>query len=165
MKTVRAGKHVSEPTRKDLDFLLPIAREMAPLAETLRQARAAAEVEARLRNTNESLWTAQRLADRVRKKLDGSNLFVVSNREPYVHSRHGEEIRVTVPASGLVTAIEPILCACRGTWIAQGSGNADAETVDEQDRLQVPPDEPRYTLRRVWISTEEEEGFYYGFAN
>jgi trehalose-6-phosphate synthase len=165
MKTVRAGKHVSEPTRKDLDFLLPIAREMAPLAETLRQARAAAEVEARLRNTNESLWTAQRLADQVRKKLDGSNLFVVSNREPYVHSRHGEEIRVTVPASGLVTAIEPILCACRGTWIAQGSGNADAETVDEQDRLQVPPDEPRYTLRRVWISTEEEEGFYYGFAN
>jgi trehalose-6-phosphate synthase len=165
MKTVRTGKHVSEPTRKDLDFLLPLAREMAPLAETVRQARAAAEIEARLRNTNESLWTAQRLADHVRKKLDGSNLYVVSNREPYVHSRHGDEIKVTVPASGLVTAIEPILCACRGTWIAQGSGDADAETVDEHDRLQVPPDDPRYTLRRVWISAEEEEGFYYGFAN
>jgi trehalose 6-phosphate synthase len=165
MKTLRTGKHVSEPTRKDLDFLLPLAREMAPLAETVRQARAAAEIEARLRNTNESLWTAQRLADHVRKKLDGSNLYVVSNREPYVHSRHGDEIKVTVPASGLVTAIEPILCACCGTWVAQGSGDADAETVDEHDRLQVPPDEPRYTLRRVWISAEEEEGFYYGFAN
>jgi trehalose-6-phosphate synthase len=165
MKTLRAGKHVSEPTRKDLDFLLPLAQEMAPLAETVRQARAAAEIEARLRNTNESLWTAQRLADHVRKKLDGSNLFVVSNREPYVHSRQGDEIKVTVPASGLVTAIEPILCACRGTWVAQGSGDADAETVDEHDRLRVPPDEPRYTLRRVWISAEEEEGFYYGFAN
>jgi trehalose-6-phosphate synthase len=165
MKTLRAGKHVSEPTRKDLDFLLPLAREMAPLAETVRQARAAAEIEARLRNTNESLWTAQRLADHVRKKLDGSNLFVVSNREPYVHSRQGDEIKVTVPASGLVTAIDPILCACRGTWVAQGSGDADAETVDEHDRLRVPPDEPRYTLRRVWISAEEEEGFYYGFAN
>jgi trehalose 6-phosphate synthase len=165
MKTLRTGKHVSEPTRKDLDFLLPLAREMAPLAETVRQARAAAEIEARLRNANESLWTAQRLADHVRIKLDGSNLFVVSNREPYVHSRQGDEIKVSVPASGLVTAIEPILCACRGTWVAQGSGDADAETVDDHDRLQVPPDDPRYTLRRVWISAEEEEGFYYGFAN
>jgi trehalose 6-phosphate synthase len=165
MKTLRTGKHVSEPTRKDLDFLLPLAREMAPLAETVRQARAAAEIEARLRNANESLWTAQRLADHVRIKLDGSNLFVVSNREPYVHSRQGDEIKVSVPASGLVTAIEPILRACRGTWVAQGSGDADAETVDDHDRLQVPPDDPRYTLRRVWISAEEEEGFYYGFAN
>jgi trehalose-6-phosphate synthase len=165
MKTLRAGKQVSEPTRKELDFLLPLAREMAPLAETVRQARAAAAIEARLRNTNESLWTAQRLADYVRTKLDGSNLFVVSNREPYIHSRDGERIKVTVPASGLVTAIEPILCACNGTWIAQGSGDADAATVDEHDRLKVPPDDPRYTLRRVWISPQEEEGFYYGFAN
>ncbi|MGC2398225.1 MAG: trehalose-6-phosphate synthase [Acidobacteriaceae bacterium] len=165
MKTLRTGKHVSEPTRKDLEFLLPLAREMAPLAETVRQARAAAEIEARLRNTNESMWTAQRLADYVRTKLDGSNLFVVSNREPYVHSRDGERIKITVPASGLVTAIGPILCACNGTWIAQGSGDADAETVDDHDRLQVPPDDPRYTLRRVWISAQEEEGFYYGFAN
>jgi trehalose-6-phosphate synthase len=165
MKTVRAGKHVPEPTRKELDFLLPLAREMAPLAETVRQARAAAENEARLRNTNESLWTAQRLADYVRTRLEGSNLFVVSNREPYVHSKDGDRIKVTVPASGLVTAIEPILCACHGTWIAQGSGDADAATVDEHDRLAVPPHDPLYTLRRVWISREEEEGFYYGFAN
>jgi trehalose-6-phosphate synthase len=165
MKTLRTGKHVPEPTSKELDFLFPLAREMAPLAETVRQARAAAESEARLRNTNESMWTAQRLADYVRTKLDGNNLYVVSNREPYIHSKDGERIKVTVPASGLVTAIEPILCACAGTWVAQGSGDADKDTVDEHDRLQVPPDEPRYTLRRLWITPEEEEGFYYGFAN
>jgi alpha,alpha-trehalose-phosphate synthase [UDP-forming] len=165
MKTLRMGRHTAQPPAKDLDFLLPLAREMAPLAESVRQARKAAQMEASLRNTNESLWTAERLADHVRNKLDGSSLFVVSNREPYIHNRQGNTITVTVPASGLVTAIEPILCACNGTWIAQGSGSADTETVDSHDRLQVPPDDPRYTLRRIWLSAEEEEGYYYGFAN
>jgi trehalose 6-phosphate synthase len=165
MKALRAGPHTAPPPAKDLDFLQSLAREVVPLAESMRQAHAAAEIEARLRNTNESLWTAQRLADHVRTKLNGSNLFVVSNREPYIHTRQGNEITVTVPASGLVTAIEPILCACNGTWVALGSGNADRETVDSKDRLQVPPDNPRYTLRRVWLSEKEEEGYYYGFAN
>ncbi len=165
MKTLRSGKVVDQPSSKDLDFLLPIAREMAPLAESMQRARAEAEVEARLRNTNESLWTSQRLAEHVRGKLNGSSLFVVSNREPYIHNWQGSEITVTVPASGLVTAIEPILCACNGTWVAQGSGSADTETVDEHDRIQVPPDDPKYTLRRLWLTPEEEEGYYYGFAN
>jgi alpha,alpha-trehalose-phosphate synthase [UDP-forming] len=165
MKALRTGRHDIEPPANELDFLLPLAREVAPLAESMRQARAAAETEARLRNSNESLWTAQRLADHVRTKLDGSSLFVVSNREPYIHSRQGNTVTFTVPASGLVTAIEPILCACNGTWVAHGSGNADAETVDRRDRVQVPPDDPRYTLRRVWLSAEEEQGYYNGFAN
>jgi len=165
MKTLRTGRQVVQPPSKDLDFLLPLAREMAPLAESVQRARATAETEARLRNTNESLWTAQRLAEHVRGKLNGSNLFVVSNREPYVHNWQNGSITVTVPASGLVTAIEPILCACNGTWVAQGSGSADTETVDSNDRLQVPPEDPKYTLRRVWLSAAEEEGYYYGFAN
>jgi trehalose-6-phosphate synthase len=165
MKALRTGRHAIQPSANDLDFLLPLAREVAPLAESMQKARAAAEMEARLRNTSESLWTSQRLAEHVRSKLDGSSLFVVSNREPYIHSRRGKDITVTVPASGLVTAIEPILCACNGTWVAHGSGDADVETVDSHDRLQVPPDDPRYTLRRVWLSVEQEEGYYYGFAN
>ncbi|MBN9616162.1 MAG: trehalose-6-phosphate synthase [Acidobacteriales bacterium 59-55] len=165
MKALRTGRNVAQPLARDLDFLLPLTREVAPLAASMKEAREAAEIEARLRNTNESRWTAQRLADHVRSKLNGSNLFVVSNREPYIHNRQGNTITVTVPASGLVTAIEPILCACNGTWVAHGSGNADAETVDSNDRLKVPPDDPRYTLRRVWLSAEEEEGYYNGFAN
>jgi trehalose 6-phosphate synthase len=165
IKALRTGRHAVQPTAADLNFLLPFANEVAPLAESMRQARAAAEAEARLRNINESLWTAQRLADHVRNKLDGNNLLVVSNREPYTHTRQDKRIIVTVPASGLVTAIEPILRACQGTWVAHGSGNADAETVDAHDRLQVPPDDPRYTLRRIWLSTEEEDGYYNGFAN
>ena len=165
MKALRTGRHVVQPSANDLDFLLPLTREVAPLAHSMQQARAAAEMEARLRNTNESLWTAQRLAEHVRGKLDGSSLFVVSNREPYIHNRRGNTVTVTVPASGLVTAIEPILCACNGTWVAHGSGDADVEAVDSHDRLQVPPDDPRYTLRRVWLSAEQEDGYYNGFAN
>jgi trehalose 6-phosphate synthase len=165
MKALRAGRHAPPPSATDMDFLGPVAREVAPLAESLQRARASAETEARLRNTNESLWTAERLADHVRRRLEGSNLFVVSNREPYIHSWHGKEIAVTVPASGVVTAMEPILRACNGTWVAHGSGDADAETVDAHSRLQVPPEEPRYTLRRVWLSAEQEDGYYYGFSN
>ncbi len=165
MKTLRTDRHAQPPSPKDLDFLSSLAREVAPLAESMRQARAAAEIEARLRNRSESLWTAQRLADHVRTKLGGNNLFVVSNREPYIHNRQDGAIRVTVPASGLVTAIGPILCACNGTWIAQGSGTADKDVVDSHDCLQVPPDDPKYTLRRVWLTKEEEDGYYYGFAN
>lgn len=165
MKALRTGRQAIAPSDADMDFLRPVAREVAPLAESLKRARASAETEARLRNINESLWTAERLADCVRSQLNGSNLFVVSNREPYIHNRSGKEIAVTVPASGVVTAIEPILCACNGTWVAHGSGDADLETVDVSSRLQVPPEEPRYTLRRVWLNTEQEDGYYYGFAN
>jgi trehalose-6-phosphate synthase len=165
MRALRTDQHAVPPAATDLDFLSPLAREVAPLAESIQRARAAAKTEAGLRNANESEWTAERLADHVRTRLGQSNLFVVSNREPYIHSRRDNSITVTVPASGLVTAIEPILCACNGTWIAYGSGDADAETVDTHDRLKVPPKEPRYTLRRVWLSREEEEGYYYGFSN
>jgi trehalose 6-phosphate synthase len=64
-----------------------------------------------------------------------------------------------------VTAIEPILRACDGVWVAQATGDADHETVDEYGRVRVPPDHPQYSLRRVWLTEEEENGFYFGFAN
>src|ERR1035437_3633953 len=165
IRALRTGQDAVRPAATDLDVLSSLAREVGPLAESMQRARAAAETEAGLRNANESQWTAERLANHVRNRLGKSGLFVVSNREPYVHSRRDNSVTVTVPASGLVTAIEPILCACNGTWVAHGSGVADAETVDARDRLKVPPEEPRYTLRRVWLSREQEEGYYYGFAN
>ena len=149
----------------DLDLLRPLAREMETLAESLTAARSAAEKEAQLREAGESVWTPERLSVHVRGKLGNSRLFVVSNREPYSHIRRGNSVQAIVPASGLVTALEPVLCACDGTWVAHGSGDADLETVDDHDRLRVPPQEPKYTLRRVWLTKEEEEGYYYGFAN
>ena len=92
-------------------------------------------------------------------------MIVVSNREPYIHVKDGERIIVQHPASGMVTALEPVIRACSGVWIAHGSGNADRNVVDIHDRVQVPPRDPSYALRRVWLTAEEEQGYYYGFAN
>ncbi|MBZ5648667.1 MAG: trehalose-6-phosphate synthase [Acidobacteriia bacterium] len=165
MKALRTNRASTRQNFPDWDFFRPLASEVATFAESLKQARSAAETEARLRDAGESLWTPERLAVHVRSKLGGSRLFVVSNREPYMHMRKGKSVEMIVPASGLVTALEPVLRTCDGTWLAHGSGDADLETVDRHDRLRVPPDDPRYTLRRVWLSKEEEEGYYYGFAN
>jgi trehalose-6-phosphate synthase len=165
MRALRLGRVTSRQEMPDLDLFKPLASEVVTLAQSLTQARSAAENEARLRGAGEYLWTAERLAVQVQNRLQGGRLFVVSNREPYMHQRDGKEFRVIVPPSGLVTALEPVLTACDGTWIAHGSGDADREVVDSHDRLAVPPDDPRYTLRRTWLSKEEEEGYYYGFAN
>lgn len=165
IRASRTGKVSSHPDLPERDLFMPLRNELTTLMQSLAAARESAEKEARLREAGESTWTAERLAVHVRSKLNHSRLFVVSNREPYMHSREGKSLKVLVPASGLVTALEPILQACDGTWIAHGSGDADRETVDQNNRLPVPPDEPKYTLRRVWLSKEEEEGYYYGFAN
>ncbi len=143
----------------------PLWREFAHLLTSLATARAAAEEEARLREAGASVWTADRLRAHVTTRIEGAPLFVVSNREPYMHVRRNGGIQCLVPASGLVTALEPILRACDGTWIAHGSGDADRERVDRHDRLRVPPDQPEYSLRRVWLTPGEEEGYYYGFSN
>jgi alpha,alpha-trehalose-phosphate synthase [UDP-forming] len=165
IRAMHTGRISSRHDIPDLDMFRPLAREVATIAESLRRARNAAENEARLREAVASRWTAERLSVHVRTRLDGSRLFVVSNRQPYEHQRDGKDFKVAVPPSGLVTALEPVLNACDGTWIAHGNGNADSEVVDSMDRLRVPPDDPHYTLRRVWLTKEEEEGYYYGFAN
>jgi trehalose 6-phosphate synthase len=110
-------------------------------------------------------WTKDRLESVVRERLDGLKVVVVSNREPYVHTYDGDAIRYLRPASGLTTALDPVMRVCGGTWVAHGSGNADQAVVDERDRVAVPPEHPSYTLRRVWLTKAEEQGYYYGFAN
>ena len=165
MKALRTGRAVARIKAHDLDLFRPLAREVATFAESLHTARSAAELEARLRESGEAIWTSDRLAVHIRARLEDSRLFVVSNREPYIHLRRGKSVEVSQPASGLVTALEPVLRACGGTWVAHGSGDGDIDSVDVHDRLPVPPDDPHYTLRRVWLSKEEEQGYYYGFSN
>ncbi|MGH9428422.1 MAG: trehalose-6-phosphate synthase, partial [Terriglobia bacterium] len=150
MKRLRTGETSGEVSLPKADLFKPLAREVVHLTKSLSAARASAQEEARLREAAESLWTSERLKEHVRNKLQGRPLFVVSNREPYMHVRKGKEIAVTEPASGLVTALDPILRACGGTWVAHGGGDADQETVDERGKLRVPPDDPQFTLKRVW---------------
>ena len=116
--------------------------------------------------THGGRWTAERLRRVLERSLGGEGVVVVANREPYMHVRGDDGlVRVMHPASGLVTAIEPVMRACSGTWIAHGSGSADREVVDRKDRILVPPGEASYTLRRVWLEPEVERGYYYGFSN
>jgi len=164
MKDLRSGRTTPRPPLPKDDFFGPLSQEVDNLARSLAEARATAAEEARLRETGVSMWTAERLRVSLQSKPLGS-LFVVSNREPYMHVGRGKNIETVIPASGLVTALEPVLRACDGTWVAFGSGDADRATVDYHDHLRVPPDRPEYTLRRVWLSKEIEQGYYYGFAN
>jgi trehalose-6-phosphate synthase len=167
LRQLRSGLPHAGPVLDQGEILDQINQEVTHLARDLTTARATAKEEAFLRDSNASLWTAERLRVSLRNKLQDKPLFVVSNREPYTHvfNEKDKSVGVMIPASGLVTALEPVLLACDGTWIAHGSGNADREVVDGDDRLRVPPDRPSYTLRRVWMSPEEEQGYYAGFSN
>jgi trehalose 6-phosphate synthase len=112
------------------------------------------------------LWTPHRLKNTLTRYLHGERVVIVANREPYIHERSDSgAIRLAHPASGLVTALEPVMRACSGVWIAHGGGSADRETSDPKGRLRVPPGEESYTLRRLWLTEEEERGYYYGFSN
>ena len=142
------------------------APELAPFATDLRARLRDLEDEYRRSQELETQWTAERLRNLLRTQLSGDQVIVVSNREPYIHERAADgSVSFKRPASGLVTAVEPVMRACSGTWIAHGSGDADRDVVDRDDRVRVPPERPAYWLRRIWLTEEEEQGYYYGFAN
>ncbi|HTQ57493.1 MAG TPA: trehalose-6-phosphate synthase [Bryobacteraceae bacterium] len=114
---------------------------------------------------NMETWTKRRLHDLVIERLRGVKLIAVSNREPYIHTRRDGRVHCGMAASGLTTALDPILRAAGGVWVAHGSGNADRDVVDARARVPVPPENPSYTLRRVWLPKRIEDEYYYGLAN
>jgi len=163
MRQLRTGDAVDAPPIE-----LPVARlasESDRLAASFRAARSAHQAQARAVVRAGNVWTRDRLRAHVVDCLQGGQLLVVSNREPYLHELRDGKPYLIKPAGGLVTALDPVLQACGGVWVAHGSGEADRQTADTHGRLAVPPDEPTYSLRRVWLSREEEQGYYYGFAN
>jgi trehalose-6-phosphate synthase len=95
----------------------------------------------------------------------GAKIIVVSNREPWVHERVADQVKALRPASGMVVGLEPVVRAAEGIWVAHGSGSADRQVSDGKGRIRMPPGNPQYTLRRVWLSRKEEEGYYYGASN
>ena len=147
------------PQAPNLRRVSPISREFQALVRELTSDRRSADgihVD----------WSPDTLRRLLTEELPGAEVLVVSNREPYIHNRsEAGAIELQLPASGLVSALEPVMRTCGGTWIAHGSGSADRETVDGNDRIRVPPASPDYTLRRVWLGDDEVAGYYYGFAN
>ncbi len=157
----------AHPIVKEKGELGKLASEVEQVALSLRVARRVVTDEAATRVQKEDVWTETKLKDLVHAKLGENALFVVSNREPYMHviDEITDEPKCVRPPSGVVTAIDPILRACGGTWIAHGSGVADRKFVNSKDKLGVPPKDNRYILKRVWLTKPEEEGYYYGFSN
>ncbi len=163
MKRLRAGAAMESPPSGVPN--LALAEESAQLAASFRAARSIVRELSRETVQADKVWTREKLATHAIEYLDGDQLVVVSNREPYMHQVREGEPHVVVPASGLVTALDPVLRACGGIWVAHGAGDADRDTVDSHSRIAVPPGDARYTLRRVWLSKDEEQGYYYGFSN
>lgn len=159
MQAILKGEGLIKPnSRIESPELRPIVKDLRVLIRDLESDRKA-------RDENQISWNSRTLKEILNRELTGDEVLIVSNREPYIHVRKNDKIEIQFPASGLVTALEPIMRACSGTWIAHGSGNADKDVVDKHDHVQVPPDDPSYQIRRVWLTKEEEQGYYYGFAN
>ncbi|WP_020086210.1 alpha,alpha-trehalose-phosphate synthase (UDP-forming) [Hyphomicrobium zavarzinii] len=141
------------------------AASYGPLDKEVRQVLRQLEMSQSAIDRDQANWSKETLRDIMLAELPGVEVLVVANREPYIHNHGPGGIELQTPASGLVSAVEPVMRACGGTWIAHGSGTADRETVDANDCIGVPPRSPEYTLRRIWISEEEQDGYYYGLAN
>lgn len=139
--------------------------ELQPVAQDLRIMIRELQSDKRMRDEGQMSWKPATLKMILHDHLTGDEVLIVSNREPYIHNRRDQQIEVQVPASGVVTALEPIMRACSGVWIAHGSGSADCEVVDERSHVRVPPHDPAYEIRRIWMTAEEEDGYYYRFAN
>jgi trehalose 6-phosphate synthase len=170
MRAILRGEGLVRPLSGDGNGLsssisMPVP-ELGPIAAELRARLRDLEDEYRRAQSHDAGWTADRLRQLLRTQLSGDQVIVVSNREPYIHERAEDgSIVVKRPASGLVTAVEPVMRACSGTWVAHGSGSADRDVVDGNDRVAVPPGHQDYFLRRLWLTEQEEQGYYFGFAN
>lgn len=151
---------------KNRSFFTPIVKEILALNQSLSDSKLKASEQAKqLFEKLDAPWTAERLKEYTKNTIKSRTIVVVSNREPYIHKKDGNKITMMEPASGMVTALEPMMRACGGMWVAHGSGDADRLVVDKEDKIAVPPGDPKYTLKRVWLSSEEEKGYYLGFSN
>ncbi len=166
IRSVQAGKMDQE--LKDFEghsFFRPLAQEIFKISASLLKARSAAREEAKLRMEKlDSPWTEERLKEFVRAYLKDQKIFLVFNREPYSHKKGKNGVYCFSQAGGVLTALEPLMEACGGMWVAHGSGDADKETADAEGKLQVPPDDPKYTLKRVWLTDKEVRGYNKGYS-
>lgn len=106
-----------------------------------------------------------RMRSFIKDNFAEKNLIVASNREPYIHKKSGLSIKVEKPAGGVVSALDDILKVTGGTWVAWGSGSGDRDVVDNKICVRVPPENPFYTLKRVWLTPSEADNYYHGYSN
>lgn len=165
IKSARLSKTARAPLFGGPAFFQPLASEIAKMNQSLAQARFSASEEARLRLEKlDSPWTAERLKEFIKAYLKNQEIFLVFTQEPY--ERHNSEGKTDyrLLANGVATAFEPLMEACRGMWVAQASGDVRKDITDESDIIKVPPDNPKYTLKRVRLTAKEERGYNKGYS-
>lgn len=166
IKLIRAGGSPQDLNSLEKHtFFGPLVEEVSKISSSLLKARSAAIEEARLRMEKlDTPWTEERLKEFTRAYLKDQSIFLVFNREPYSHEKGKNGIYCASQAGGVLTALEPLMEACGGIWIAHGHGTADKEVVDENDIIKVPPDNPKYSLKRVWLTDKEVKGYNKGYS-
>ena len=164
-KTLGVESEAESKMAKEQGDIEKLLYGVSHMAASLKAAKLDLLEQSRIVNAEGTIWTKERLKDYLKGQLHGKQLYVISNREPYIHFKKDNKIECITPASGVVTALDPVLQATGGLWIAHGAGNADREVVDKQNKVRVPPWKPSYTLKRMWLSEAEEKGYYYGFSN
>jgi trehalose-6-phosphate synthase len=130
-----------------------------------RSALSRAAIRSQQRNQGPPRTTRHDLVAWASAHLAGRRLVVVSNREPYSHVRRNGGVQVVRNAGGVTVALDAVMQALGGVWVAHGSGDADRQVVDAHDRVACPPDRPRYALRRIWLSPGDHTHYYSGLAN
>jgi len=163
--------------RKSVDYSAYLPSNVFPFSQELNnevtftiqsflRARQSAREEADLRyKIIDSPWTFSRLQRFFAKRTENRKVVNVSNREPYTHIESGGKIKISKPAHGLISSLDETMKACQGTWIARGAGDKDRSMTDGDNKIPVPPEEPMYSLKRVWLSQDEINGHYVGFSN
>lgn len=111
------------------------------------------------------MWNKEGLTQLLQDKLKDTKLIMVANRQPYKHIMRDGKIDYVIPTGGVVSALDPVMRVCKGLWVAYGDGDADRKVTGADNKIQVPPDNPSYTLKRIWINNTEADGYYYGFSN
>ena len=111
------------------------------------------------------MWTRADLQKLIKEQMGDYQFVVVSNRQPYVHVFRKARVECQRGAGGVISALDPVMQTCNGLWVVFGSGDADRKVTDASGKIKVPPDDPSYTLKRVWLTKEEEKGYYYGYSN
>ena len=164
-KTLGIDPRVESKEGREQGDIEKLLYGVSHMAASLKAARFDLVEQSRTVNAEGTVWTKERLKDYLKTRLRGKQLYVVSNREPYIHRKKGSQIECITPASGVVTALDPVMQATGGLWIAHGAGNADREVVDKENKVMVPPWKPSFTLKRMWLTEAEEKGYYYGFSN
>ena len=111
------------------------------------------------------MWDKKTLQELIKEKFTGYKFIVVSNRQPYSFEYAGRKIKCVKTIGGLVTALDPVMQTAGGVWVAYSSGDADMSVVDKNNSVKVPPEKNLYIEKLVVLSKEEENGYYYGYAN